>query len=127
MLSQLFLIHISRPPEMYLDHFSAILGFTFDSAQCNRKSAICGLKIPGQRSRSPSLTKRIAASGNEIGFGEEFYRISRSALKGKNHFDTKMPEHGSPKFNEPWMDELDGENCIQRTVSFAVQGALVGR
>ena len=34
---------------------------------CNRKSAICGLKIPsGQRSRSPSLTKRIAASGNEI-------------------------------------------------------------
>ena len=46
---------------------SAILGFTFDSAQCNRKSAICGLKIPsGQRSRSPSLIKRIAASGNEI-------------------------------------------------------------
>ena len=41
--------------------------FTFDSAQCNRKSAICGLKIPsGQRSRSPLLTKRIAASGNEI-------------------------------------------------------------
>ena len=67
MLFQLFLIHISRLPEMYLDHFSAILGFTFDSAQCNRKSAICGLKIPsGQRSRSPSLTKRIAASGNEI-------------------------------------------------------------
>ena len=32
---------------MYLDHFSAILGFTFESAQCNRKSAICGLKIPG--------------------------------------------------------------------------------
>ena len=31
---------------MYLDHFSAILGFTFDSAQCNRKSAICGLKNP---------------------------------------------------------------------------------
>ncbi|KAM7435538.1 hypothetical protein ABFA07_014549 [Porites harrisoni] len=37
-----------------------------------------------------------------------------------------MAGHGSPKFNEPWMDELDGENCIQRTVSFAVQGALVG-
>ena len=46
---------------------SAILGFTSDSAQCNRKSAICGLKIPsGQRSRSPSLTKRIAASGRPV-------------------------------------------------------------
>lgn len=47
--------------------------------------------------------------------------------KAKSHFVTKMAGHGSPKFNEPWMDELDGENCIQRTVSFAVQGALVGR
>ena len=46
--------------------------------------------------------------------------------EGKSHFVTKMAGHGSPKFNEPWMDELDGENCIQRTVSFAVQGALVG-
>lgn len=47
--------------------------------------------------------------------------------RAKSHFVTKMAGHGSPKFNEPWMDELDGENCIQRTVSFAVQGALVGR
>jgi len=37
-----------------------------------------------------------------------------------------MPPHGSPKFNEPWMDELDGENCIQRTLSFGLQGALIG-
>ena len=47
----------------HLDHFSPP-----SSAQCNQKCAICGLKIPsGQWSRSPSLTKRIAASGNEIG------------------------------------------------------------
>jgi len=38
-----------------------------------------------------------------------------------------MPPHGSPKFNEPWMDELDGENCIQRTLSFGLQGALIGK
>lgn len=37
-----------------------------------------------------------------------------------------MPGHGSPKFDEPWMDELDGEHCIQRTTSFAIQGALIG-
>jgi len=37
-----------------------------------------------------------------------------------------MPGHGCPKFDEPWMEELDGENCVQRTMSFAVQGALVG-
>lgn len=37
-----------------------------------------------------------------------------------------MPGHGSPKFDEPWMDELDGEHCIQRTTSLAIQGALVG-
>ena len=57
----------------------------------------------------------------------EFYRIRGVLWRAKSHFVTKMAGHGSPKFNEPWMDELDGENCIQRTVSFAVQGALVGR
>ena len=38
-----------------------------DSAQCNRKSAICGLQIrSGQRSAFVVLTKRKAGSGDEI-------------------------------------------------------------
>lgn len=31
-----------------------------------------------------------------------------------------------PKFDEPWMDELDGENCVSKAVSLGVNGALIG-
>ena len=49
------------------------LGFAFDSAQCNRKSVICGLKIPsGQRSRSPSLTKRSRPLGTRLSKSQLF-------------------------------------------------------
>ena len=47
---------------------------TSESAQCNRKSAICGLKNPiGQSSRSLAQTKRIVGSGDEIGFSPKIH------------------------------------------------------
>ena len=49
---------------------------TSDSAQCNRKSAICGLKNPiGQSSRSLAQTKRIVGSGDEIGQMADLYIV----------------------------------------------------
>ncbi|RMX40092.1 NADH dehydrogenase [ubiquinone] 1 alpha subcomplex subunit 11 [Pocillopora verrucosa] len=32
----------------------------------------------------------------------------------------------TPKFDEPWMDELDGHNCVSRAISFGARGAFVG-
>lgn len=32
-----------------------------------------------------------------------------------------------PKFDEPWMDELDGENCVSKAVSLGINGALIGK
>ena len=75
--------------------------------------------------RLPSLAPKLLPGYQVI--SKSSFTEFRAVLWGaKSHFVTKMAGHGSPKFNEPWMDELDGENCIQRTVSFAVQGALVG-
>lgn len=36
----------------------------------------------------------------------------------------KMPHR--PKFDEPWMDELDGNNCVQKSVSLGVKAGMVG-
>lgn len=33
----------------------------------------------------------------------------------------------TPKFDEPWMDELDGHNCVSRAISFGARGAFVGK
>jgi len=31
-----------------------------------------------------------------------------------------------PKFDEPWMDELDGHDCVQKSVTLGVKAAMVG-
>ena len=56
------------PTSLMADYtFLRHLVSTSESAQCNRKSAICGLKNPiGQSSRSLAQTKRIVGSGDEI-------------------------------------------------------------
>ena len=78
--------------------------------------------------RLPSLVAKLLPGYQVQVISKSSFTEFRGVLwRAKSHFVTKMAGHGSPKFNEPWMDELDGENCIQRTVSFAVQGALVGR
>ena len=32
-----------------------------------------------------------------------------------------------PKFDEPWMDELDGHDCVQKSVTLGVKAAMVGK
>ena len=32
-----------------------------------------------------------------------------------------------PKFDEPWMDELDGHDCIQKSVTLGVKAGMVGK
>ena len=32
-----------------------------------------------------------------------------------------------PKFNEPWMDELDGHDCVKKSVTLGVKAAMVGK
>lgn len=31
------------------------------------------------------------------------------------------------KFDELWMDEFDGYNCVSRVISFGVRGVFVGK
>ena len=32
-----------------------------------------------------------------------------------------------PKFDEPWMDELDGHDCVQKSVTLGVKAGMVGK
>lgn len=32
-----------------------------------------------------------------------------------------------PKFDEPWMDELDGHDCIQKSVTLGIKAGMVGK
>ena len=71
------------PTSLMADYtFLRHLVSTSESAQCNRKSAICGLKNPiGQSSRSLAQTKRIVGSGDEIGHHEVNCVRSKDAQK----------------------------------------------
>lgn len=33
----------------------------------------------------------------------------------------------SARFDKPWMDELDGHNCVKRAATFGVKGAVIGK
>ena len=35
--------------------------------------------------------------------------------------------HRRPKFDEPWMDELDGHDCVKKSVTLGVKAAMVGK
>ncbi|KAJ7352752.1 hypothetical protein OS493_034103 [Desmophyllum pertusum] len=32
----------------------------------------------------------------------------------------------SARFDKPWMDELDGHNCVKRAATFGIKGAVIG-
>ena len=73
----LFLFHFVSQSLPIRRNFLRHLVSIADSAQCNRKSAICGLQIrSGQRSAFLVLTKRKAGSGDEIVFRSIYISFS---------------------------------------------------
>jgi len=57
------------------------------------------------------------------------YPVKRPSVSESPGFELfcgrKMPHR--PKFDEPWMDELDGHDCVQKSVTLGVKAAMVGK